>query len=239
MGRIALLLASAAVLVFGSIESGLAASSNTGSSQQPAGEESQNVADAQDWFMSQRLAPNGAVDPNAYAAVGGQANLLPTVGGSWTERTNLPGAAGNDFSDSPDYIDPTSNFSNSGAGDRWVAGRVTALAAAPGALFAGGADGGVWKSTDGGTTWAPVTDSQGTLSIGALLVAPGGAAGYTVYAGTGEANTSSDSYAGVGVIASSDGGSTWTRVGGSELNGALIFRLAQDGNTIFAATSHG
>jgi hypothetical protein len=63
------------------------------------------------------------------------------------------------------------------------------------------------------------------LSIGALLVTGSGSK-YTVYAGTGEANTSSDSYAGIGVIASTNGGSSWHRVGGPELNGALIFRLA-------------
>src|SRR5215831_20783896 len=204
-----------------------------------AGEESQDVQEATDWFMAQRLAPNGAVDPNAYAAGAAQAAALPTVGGAWTERTGRPGTDGNDFSDSPQYIDPTSNFSNSGAGDRWVAGRMTALAAAPdGSLFAGAADGGVWKSTDGGQHWTPMMDSQATMSIGALLVT-GSGSHYTVYAGTGEANTSSDSYAGVGVIASTDGGSTWHHVGGPELNGALIFRLAEDGSTLFAATSHG
>src|SRR5216684_2454802 len=219
------------------------ATSSASSSASPphsnAGEESQAAAAAEDWFLSQRLAPNGAVDPNAYASAAAQAASLPTVGGAWTERTNLPAADGNDFSDSPQYIDPTSGFSNSGAGDRWVAGRMTALAAAPdGSLFAGAADGGVWKSADGGLHWTPVTDTQGTLSIGALLVT-GSGNGYTVYAGTGEANTSSDSYAGVGVLASTDGGSSWHRVGGPELNGALIFRLAQDGSTLLAATSHG
>ena len=204
-----------------------------------AGQESQDVQEATDWFMAQRLAPNGAVDPNAYAAGAAQAAALPSVGGAWTERTGRPGTDGNDFSDSPQYIDPTSNFSNSGAGDRWVAGRMTALAAAPdGTVFAGGADGGVWKSTDGGQHWTPVTDTQATLSIGALLVT-GSGSNYTVYAGTGEANTSQDSYAGVGVLASTDGGATWHRVGGPELNGALIFRLVQDGNTLLAATSHG
>jgi photosystem II stability/assembly factor-like uncharacterized protein len=157
---------------------------------------------------------------------------------AWTERTNPNVGDGVDFSDSPTYIDPTSNFSNSGAGDRWVAGRVTSLAAAPDGLFLGAADGGVWKSTDGGAHWTPKTDGQGTLSIGALLVVPG-KRGYTIYAGTGEANTSSDSYAGVGVIASTDGGDTWSRVGGPELNGALTFRLALNGSTILAATSHG
>lgn len=210
-----------------------------GPSDKDAGEESQAVAEATNWFMAQRLAPNGAVDPSAYAAGAAQAAQLPTTTGAWTERTARPGTDGNDFSDSPQYVDPASGSSNSGAGDRWVAGRMTAMAAAPdGTLFAGGADGGVWRSADGGQHWTAVTDTQATLSIGALLVT-GSGSNYTIYAGTGEANTSQDSYAGVGVIASTDGGNTWHRVGGPELNGALIFRLAQDGNTLFAATSHG
>jgi hypothetical protein len=241
MRRLALLFAALTVVVFVAVPA-FAAGSSAGSSSSShgnAGAESQAAAEAEAWFMSQRLAPNGAVDPNAYASAAAQAASLPTVGGAWTERTNLPGADGVDFSDSPQYIDPTSESSNSGAGDRWVGGRMTALAAAPdGTLFAGAADGGVWKSADGGQHWTPVADSQATLSIGALLVT-GSGHDYTVYAGTGEANTSSDSYAGVGVLASTDGGSTWHRVGGPELNGALIFRLAQDGSTLFAATSHG
>src|SRR6478672_3217816 len=204
-----------------------------------AGEQSQEVADASDWFMSQRIAPIGAVDPNAYPAGAAQAAALSPVGGTWTERTARSGSDGNDFSDSPQYIDPTGDSSNSGAGDRWVSGRMTALAVAPdGSVFAGAADGGVWKSSDGGQHWTPLTDTQATLSIGALLVT-GSSSAYTVYAGTGEANTSQDSYAGVGVLASTDGGANWHRVGGPELNGALIFRLAQNGTTLFAATSHG
>jgi hypothetical protein len=241
MRRLALLFAAMTVSVFVAVPAFAAGSStsSTSSSHSNAGQESQAAAEAEAWFVSQRLAPNGAVDPNAFASAAAQAASLPTVGGAWTERTSRPGTDGNDFSDSPQFIDPTSGDSNSGAGDRWVGGRTTALAAAPdGTLFAGAADGGVWKSTDGGQHWAPVTDSQPTLSIGALLVAASGS-GYTVYAGTGEANTSSDSYAGVGVLASADGGSTWHRVGGPELNGALIFRLVRDGSTLFAATSHG
>src|SRR5215475_2652779 len=241
MHRFASLFAAMTAVAFMAVPASAASgpASSASSSHEDAGEESQVAAEAQTWFISQRLAPNGAVDPNAYAAAAAQAASLPTVRGAWTERTNLPGADGVDFSDSPQYIDPTSGFSNSGAGDRWVGGRMTALAAGPdGSLFAGAADGGVWKSTDGGQHWTPMTDSQATLSIGALLVA-GSANAYTVYAGTGEANTNSDSYAGVGVLASTDRGSTWHQVGGPELNGALIFRLVQDGSRLLAATSHG
>src|SRR5919198_2953805 len=237
MRRLGVVLAVAGAALFVAAAPGFAAAG--GGSHKEAGEESQELTEAIDWFSSQRLAPNGAVNPNAYAAAARQAAALPAVGGAWTERTAVPGTDGNDFSDSPQYIDPTSNFSNSGAGDRWVGGRMTALAAAPdGTLFAGAADGGVWRSSDGGQHWTPVTDTQATLSIGALLVTSSGG-GYTVYAGTGEANTSSDSYAGIGVIASTDGGASWHQVGGSELNGALVFRLVRNGTKIFAATSHG
>jgi hypothetical protein len=239
MRRFGLSALAAAIAVLASFGLGLAGS--TSSPNQNAGEESQNVAAAAAWFADQRFAPNASVNNDAFAAVRGQAAALLPTSGSWTERTS-PTGPGVDFSDPPQYIDPTSNFSNSGAGDRWVAGRATALAAAPdGSIFVGGADGGVWKLKKDGTTWTPETDGQGTLSIGALLVVPGsGTTNYTVYAGTGEANTSSDSYAGVGVIKSTDGGSSWSQVvGGSDLNGALIFRLAQDHGNILAATSHG
>jgi len=234
MRRLGLLVAAAAIAISTSLAQSIAASN---APNKDAGEESQAVAEATAWFTEQRTAPNAAVNNNAYAAVRAQALALPTTGLAWTERTS-PTGPGVDFSDPSEYIDPAS--SNSGSGDRWVAGRTTSLAVAPdGSLFVGAADGGVWRSTDGGSHWTPTTDSQGTLSIGALLVVPGSGTHYTVYAGTGEANTSSDSYAGIGVIKSTNAGSTWTRVGIAELNGALIFRLAQNGNKILAATSHG
>ena len=238
MRRLFILAAVAALAFSSGLGQGSAASSPS-SPHQNAGQESDSLTAAQAWFEDQRTAPNDSVSTNAFAAVAGEAASLPVTGGAWTERTSPSAGDGVDFSDSPQYIDPTSGFSNSGAGDRYVAGRVTSLASAPdGSIFLGAADGGVWKSMDDGAHWTPMTDAAGTLSIGALLVVPSGS-NYTVYAGTGEANTSSDSYAGIGVIASSNGGVTWSQVGGATLNGALIFRLAQDGSNILAATSHG
>ena len=75
-------------------------------------------------------------------------------------------------------------------------------------FYLAAADGGVWKTTDGGVTWTPLTDSQITLAMGALAVAPGNSD--FIYAGTGEANNPIDSLYGMGVLKSTDGGQSWT-----------------------------
>ena len=69
-----------------------------------------------------------------------------------------------------------------------VGNRVSAITGVPGnpyVFYAGAASGGVWKTVDNGTHWAPVFDEQDAQSIGALAVAPGDPG--TVWAGTGEA----------------------------------------------------
>src|SRR4051794_2132668 len=79
------------------------------------------------------------------------------------------------------------------------AGRITALAVDPRnqeIAFAGAAQGGVWKTVDGGTQWFPLTDKQPSLVIGSLALDPSNPD--TLYAGTGEANFSKDSYYGAG-----------------------------------------
>ena len=92
-----------------------------------------------------------------------------------------------------------------------VSGRITGVAADPtdsNIIYIAAAGGGVWKTVNGGTSWTPLTDTQRTLSMGAIAVAPSN--GQVIYAGTGEANNSADSNFGRGILRSSDGGSTWT-----------------------------
>src|SRR3954447_20764453 len=62
--------------------------------------------------------------------------------------------------------------------------------------------------TNGGTTWTALTDTQTTLAMGAIAVAPSN--GQVIYAGTGEANNSADSQYGTGILVSTNGGNSWT-----------------------------
>jgi len=111
--------------------------------------------------------------------------------------------------------------SNRGGSNGWalagpsnVHGRITAMAAdptAPDRVFIGAADGGVFRSTNGGADWAPVFDDMPVLSIGAIAIDPTDPD--VIYVGTGETNAAGDTYAGDGVYKSTDGGDSWINVG--------------------------
>jgi photosystem II stability/assembly factor-like uncharacterized protein len=103
----------------------------------------------------------------------------------------------------------------------FFSGRVRAFAVDPtnpSTVYLGAADGGVWKTTDGGQHWVPLTDTQPSLSIGSLALDPNNPS--TIYAGTGEPFTG-DSFPGVGILKSTDGGQTWTNIQGPFVNGHI------------------
>src|SRR5438874_5405645 len=83
-----------------------------------------------------------------------------------------------------------------------VSGRVTSVAIDPAnanVVYVGAAQGGVYKSTNGGSTWTRLMDSAMTLAVGSLELDPTDATGNTLLIGSGEGNFSGDSYAGFGV----------------------------------------
>ena len=94
------------------------------------------------------------------------------------------------------------------------AGRVSALAvdpANPAIIYRGTAGGGVWRSTDTGKTWTSLTDGLGNLSIGAIALAPAaGGKPAVVYVGTGEGALGIDGIDGIGLIKSTNQGTTWS-----------------------------
>ncbi|MCA1583414.1 MAG: hypothetical protein LC791_01115 [Acidobacteria bacterium] len=81
----------------------------------------------------------------------------------------------------------------------------------PSTIYIGAASGGVWKSTNAGTTWQPIFDDQPVASIGDIALAP--SSPEMVWVGTGEPNNRQSSTFGEGVFKSTDGGRTWSHMG--------------------------
>ncbi|MBZ5655359.1 MAG: hypothetical protein LAO56_08760 [Acidobacteriia bacterium] len=133
-----------------------------------------------------------------------------------------------------------------------VSGRSTAIAIDPSdrtgnTVYAAGAFGGVWKSTNAAisdptqVTWTAVTDQEASLANGAVSVKNDGS---VVLVGTGEPNSAIDSYYGVGILRSTDHGTTWTLVSSADGTahpfaglGVSKFAWLPNTNTVIAATA--
>lgn len=115
-------------------------------------------------------------------------------------------------------------------------GRLDAAAGVPGdpSVYYVGGIGGLFKSTDGGASFASVFDEPDVSAVGAIAVAPSNP--NVVYIGTGEPNIRNDIVAGDGVWRSDDAGKTWQHVG---LDGsahiAQIAVDARDPNLVYVA----
>ena len=131
-----------------------------------------------------------------------------------------------------------------------VAGRATAVAIDPAdptgnTVYVGGAQAGVWKSSNGASldpnsvTWAPLTDDQATLSIGAIAIQPGNSdpTKSLILAATGEANNSADSYFGLGILRSANAGTTWSLI--STANGGALSFSGLGGTRMAFSSANG
>jgi photosystem II stability/assembly factor-like uncharacterized protein len=129
-----------------------------------------------------------------------------------------------------------------------ISGRVTDIAIDPHdpqTLYVATAQGGLWKSVNGGRDWDPKTDSEISLACGSVTVDPSvlDAAGRSarILVGTGEPNRS-DSYFGAGMLLSTDGGDTWVSRGTAQFIRAAFSTIAVDpasSRHLLAATDEG
>jgi alpha-tubulin suppressor-like RCC1 family protein len=143
-----------------------------------------------------------------------------------------------------------------GVGPFPEAGRVTSVALDPSDAFGntayiGTSAGGVWKTVDGGQTWTPKTDDQDSLHIGAVTVDPNNA--QVVYVGLGiqdqaaGAPFTNDNFFGLGILKSTDGGTTWRLLSDPAastptISNTTIGRIVvdpQNSDTVYAATANG
>ncbi|MDB5308513.1 MAG: hypothetical protein JWO38_2715, partial [Gemmataceae bacterium] len=118
-----------------------------------------------------------------------------------------------------------------------TSGRVVGLAVHPhdrSHYYAAVASGGVWKTTNAGTTWTPVFDNEGSFSVGAVVMDPKNP--HVVWVGTGENNSQRSVAYGDGVYKSTDGGRTWANVGlkQSEHVGKILID-PRDSDTVYVA----
>lgn len=124
-----------------------------------------------------------------------------------------------------------------GIGPAVTSGRVMSIAVHPqdpATIYVGSASGGVWKTVNGGASWQPVFDKEGSFSIGWVTIDPRHPS--TVWVGTGERNAQRSVAYGDGVYRSDDGGKSWRNVGlkNSEHIGRIVVD-PESSDTVYVA----
>ena len=201
-------------------------------------------AERQAWFYSQRAYPLTSIPAGARLNAIRQIQRMEEA--LRAQRQAALAAAGNGIN--PALTTDSANWSLIGprptdAGSSNVtSGRVNAIAIDPRSsdvVYIGAAEGGVWKTTDGGANWTPLTDDQPSLATGSIALDPSNPD--TVYVGTGEENFSQDSYYGAGILKSVNGGATWTNIVGPFLRAAIGALAVHPTNSqiLLAATAAG
>lgn len=128
-------------------------------------------------------------------------------------------------------------------------GRVSTVAYDPrdtggNTIFLGGAQGGVWKTIDGGLHWFPKTDNEKALASGSIAIDPNPSGTHSIiYCGTGEGVWFGGSpYSGCGLLKSSDGGESWKLYREGLPYRTVFYKIAlnpQNPEQLFAALQTG
>lgn len=185
------------------------------------------------WFWEQRTYPANKIPPKIYHAAISEALRTPFRASANTATWQELGPA------------PLNELTYAGQSAQDASGRTLSVVVHPNnsnTIFIGAAQGGIWKSTDGGQTFKPVADDAPSLAIKVIRFAPNNS--NIMYAGTGEPHASSSIY-GRGVLKSTDGGESWSHLpssgSGWNFEGVAISGLQihpTDSNTIYVTTAH-
>jgi photosystem II stability/assembly factor-like uncharacterized protein len=182
-------------------------------------EEQGGILEARKFWFSQRAYPNGKIEVEAYKRAAEHRDkfmlpsklVSPTVVNGSSTQTIQPQTITNNW----EFIGPK-NLGGSGGTTPW-AGRVNAIAYVPGnnnAFYIATSSGGVWKTTDAGVNWTPLSDDWPFMYTSSIAVHP--TSTNTIYAGTGDFDgdwSINGTTFGCGLMKSTDGGANWTALG--------------------------
>jgi photosystem II stability/assembly factor-like uncharacterized protein len=160
------------------------------------------------------------------------------------KETMIKDSETNSFTSSVNWvsINPTGLF-YAVTNNSYVSGRTNSVAFVPGnpnTMYIAAAQGGVWKTTNGGVNWVVLTDNLSTLACGDVVVNQANPS--ILYLGTGELNYSGDSHYGDGIFKSTDAGASWAQVAPGSLVGTRCSQMAIDPanqNTVYFAGNLG
>lgn len=187
----------------------------TGESEEEGeGEFEGHVDERLEWFLKQRTYPFNDLPEGARQR-------------AWNAREEGSNRTAGGLPLAWRAVGPRPTISDFPANWGLTSGRINSIAvspADPNLLLVGAATGGVWRSTNGGASFVPVSDAQVDLAIGSIAFAPSNP--QIVYAGMGDA---AGGYLGSGILRSTDAGATWTRVSNGTLpSPGTIARIAVD-----------
>jgi hypothetical protein len=146
--------------------------------------------------LNDRRDENGEIPPGVLLQAKAVADKMPVLPLNQAEGTRDSGVVG---------------WTWLGPGN--IGGRVRALVIDPTntlRLFAGGANGGIWRTTNGGVSWQPLNDFLPTLAVSTLAIDPDDP--NILYAGTGQSFGAADGVPGSGIFRTVDGGDTWVQL---------------------------
>jgi sortilin (neurotensin receptor 3)/immunoglobulin I-set domain protein len=198
-----------------------------------------------EWFYRQRAESNGVIPADVYYAERSNAISQQKLNSdrNMQRKMNMPSLPSTSLSWTS--IGPGSVAS--GYPSHWgnVSGRVRAIAVSQSnasLAYLGAASGGIWKTTNGGSSWADVGVNLESMTFGAIAIDPSNSS--NVYAGAGEARYlfNKVTYDGQGMFKSTDAGASWTQITngfGSYTHFSDLLVSPHDSNVLLAALGSG